>query len=185
MNTTETQSGSSLQRLVRLTPAEMVFIYCLAAQRFSCKPHVDRFDAGRISPYGSHVVGVMGELAAAKCFGGKVDQTISRLGDKHRHDIIRGGRKFEIKAITFSGQNPMLKLTSDELIEGVEYVLAQVVWPDAMTIFPPISADAFRRLARDQDFGYGKRLVVTADDILKANTSITSGVDGRCKGENQ
>jgi len=162
--------GCSLQRLVRLTPAEMAFVYCLAAQRFSCKPEHDRFTASRISPFGSHVVGVMGELVAAKCFGGKIDQTISRSGDKHRHDIIRSGRKIEVKAITFNGHNPMLKLTSDELIAGVEYVLAQVVWPDSMIMYPPIESEMFRRLSREHDFGYGKRLVVTADEIVKANS---------------
>ena len=164
-------SNSTTPRLVRLSPAELTFVYCLAAQRFSCKPEVDRFKASRISPYGSHVVGVMGELVAAKCFGGKVDQTISQSGDKHRPDIIRGGKRIEVKAITFSGRDPMLKLTDDELIDGLEYVLAQVVWPDAMLVYPSIASCRFRELSSTRDFGYGTRRVMTANEILKNATT--------------
>lgn len=154
---------------IYLTPSELSFVLTLAAQRLACKPEHDRFKASRISEFGSHYLGVMGELVAAKVFGAKVDQSISASGDKHRQDLrTKDGRRLEIKTISFSGKDPMLKLNADEIIDGTEYVLAQIQWPDGLRLFPPVSVDVIRRVGETRDFGYGPRRVLTASQILGA-----------------
>lgn len=51
---------------VLLSPAELSFVYTLAAQRYACKPANDRFLSKKLSAYGSHVVGEI-----IKQYGGK------------------------------------------------------------------------------------------------------------------
>jgi hypothetical protein len=151
-----------------LTPAELAFAVTLSAQRFSCKPKIDRFLASNISPYGSHLAGVIAELACSKVFGAKISQRISREGDKHAPDLLVNGRHCEIKASTFSGKNPMLKLTQDELMDGIDYVFVLIKFPDLCLVYPPVSAEIIKESGTVEDFGYGPRAYIGADLILQA-----------------
>jgi len=153
-----------------LTPTEVCFAVCLAAQRIATKPPTDRFLAGKLSPFASHLIGVMGEMAVAKILGSKVDQKISRNGDGHRADMLdRTGRKIEIKTCTFSGKDAMMKLHPEELMDDTWYVLVIVQMPDCCKVFPPIWGLTIREIARPKNFGYGERLTVTAEQIEEIN----------------
>lgn len=151
-----------------LTPSEVCFATCLAAQRIANKPAVDRFLANKLSPFASHLIGVLGEMSAAKVFGSKVDQSISRNGDGHRADFRdRTGRKLEIKTCTFCGKDAMIKLHPEELMDDTWYVLVIVKLPDACQVFAPVWGVTIREIGVNKNFGYGDRLTVTAGQIME------------------
>lgn len=153
--------------VVDLTPSEVAFCMNLAAMRIACKPPKDRFVAKKISPFGSHLVGVIGEFAARRVFGGIVNQIVSPIGDGHAPDMVIDGIKFEIKTTTFYGDNPQLILSKGELLVDTLYVLAQLTWPDQVKVFPSVTCDEFQSAFTWQDFGHGERMTVSASQILE------------------
>lgn len=159
---------------VRLTPAEVAFASTLAAQRLATKAGPVGFQAAKVSPYGMHLAGVLSELAAARVYGARVDQTVRPQGDGHAADLTaRDGRQLEVKATTYTGADPMLKLNAEHLRPGVHYVLVQIAWPDVCTVYPPISSERVCEIGEQRDFGYGARWVVSAGKILaRANKEV-------------
>lgn len=155
-----------------LTPSEVCFAACLAAQRIANKPAEDRFLAGKLSPFGSHLVGVIGEMAGAKVHGAKVDQRILRNGDRHSADFKdRNGRKLEIKTCTFTGRDAMMKLHPEELLDDTWYVLVIVLLPDTCRVFDPVWGLTIREIAEIKNFGYGDRIVISAGQIEELKTA--------------
>lgn len=151
-----------------LTPAEICFCACLAAQRMSSKPFKDRGNYTKMTGYAVHLAGVLSELAASKVHGGKVNQTIFASGDNHEPDLKPYGRMpLEVKAITWSGPNPMMKIGDDELRHDVGYVLVLVNWPDTFKVYPSVNAEFVKLNGKRVDFGYGERWTLLADQICK------------------
>lgn len=146
-----------------LTPAEICFCTCLAAQRLYSKHFEDRGNYTKMTSYAVMLAGVLAELAASKVYGGKVNQTIFASGDNHEPDLRPAGRQpLEVKGVTWGGPNPLMKIGDDELRDGVGYVLVLVSWPDTFKVYPPVDADFVRARGQRVNFGHGERWTVSA-----------------------
>jgi len=144
-----------------LSPPELCFCITVAAQRIATKHNGDRFIAEKITPFASHLFGVMGELGVAKIYGGKVNQSVLKNGDQHIADVIlKDGRCVEVKASSYTGNGIELKLHNEELIDGMWYCLARIIFPDKIEVFDLISCDDFKKASSVKDYGYGERLVL-------------------------
>jgi hypothetical protein len=142
---------------IQLTPAEVAFCVAVAMQRNATKRDSSLFSPNQ-SRFASHLVGVIGELAFQKAYGGKVNQEIIPNGDGHKPDIVLpDGRKVEVKTSTFTGKNVEIKFRKTEL--DFEWCsLAQIVgWPDMVNVFPIWPKSEMKLTTKD--YGNGPRYV--------------------------
>ena len=154
-------SGTSDEpRVVRLTVPEVQYGMALATQRDACKPDRDSRLSTRLSGFGVHFAGVIGELCFRKVYGGKLNLSILPSGDNHVPDVVLSdGREVEVKTSLFQGRDVELKMEKDEMGTSPFYALVQVTLPDIGRVFPVWSWEYLEPLLTLKDYKYGDRYV--------------------------
>ncbi len=123
---------------IELTPDDVIFATKIAKIRVSTKTTDGKFKSSKQSLYADQLLGVLGEVAITRIYGGVIDQTMRPYGDKHKPDVITAdGTRVESKTITYLGNEPALKLFYSEVQEGVVYIMSQIyAWPDPPDSLP-------------------------------------------------
>jgi len=150
-----------MSHFVRLSVPEVQYAMAIATQRDACKGEMrDSRLKKRISGFGVHFAGVVGELCFRKVYGGKINTEILCGGDGHAGDVVLpDGRTVEVKTSLFQGKNVELKFERNEMV-SIEYCsLVQVELPDSGNVFPIWSWNEIKSLLVEKDYGYGLRYV--------------------------
>lgn len=155
---------------VHLTVPEVFYAMSLAAQRDAAKvklAHASSYKSmrdsrisQRITGFGVHFAGVLGELCFRKVHGGRMNTEILVSGDKHAGDVtMPDGRCVEVKASLFQGENVELKFEENEL-DTIQFCsLVQVAMPDSGKVYPIWSWDEIKPKLIKKNYGYGVRYV--------------------------
>lgn len=142
----------------------------LAAQRDAAKTNLENSSScrslrdsrinQRITGFGVHFAGVLGELCFKKAYGGKINTDILVSGDGHAGDVtMPDGRKVEVKASLFQGDGVELKFEANEL-DTIEFCsLVQVSMPDSGRVYPIWKWDEIKPRLIKKNYGYGVRYV--------------------------
>lgn len=153
-------------KTITLTPAEASFAMSIATQRDACKKNRDFRYGDKMTGFGMHVVGVVGEVAFCKAYGGKIDQTVRPNGDNHREDVVlRDGREVEVKSTTWTGGDVHLKFSPDEIESLKNVCLVQVTLPDIAVVWPVWSREVIEPYMKTHDYGYGTRFIFEPETI--------------------
>jgi hypothetical protein len=117
------------------------------------------------SDFETHLIGVLGEYAAAKHFGVKVDAAVSLSGDDKVSDLIIDGMRVQVK--TRLPQRPPLYLYFNALalFRADRAVCACVTSPATVELVGWMGKDEFTKQAEPVDFGYGVRYAVPEDAL--------------------
>mgnify|MGYP003147048290 CR=1 FL=1 len=132
-------------------------------QRNACKPNRSSRYHSKLSGFGVHVAGVVGEICASKVYGGKLDQNVYAQGDNHAPDLIlEDGTGLEVKTTLHQGENPWLVVSRNELNASTHLCLVQATLPDSGNVFPIVSKQDFMERMEVRDLGHGERFVLPA-----------------------
>ena len=113
----------------------------------------------------THLIGVMGEYAAGKHFGIKVDSSVSLSGDDKVSDLRIGTCAVQIK--TRLPQRPPLYLYFNDLslFKADRAICACVTGPATVQLVGWMDRGRFSVLAKQLNFGYGRRVGVPQDSL--------------------
>lgn len=120
----------------------------------------------RLNDFGTHFVGMLGEVAVAKALGVplRTDQT---TGGDGCVDLVVDGQRVQVKTSSWASL-PRERLVIVERAEELQaewLVSCAVKWPTTVEIHGFISRLRFLRTAFRHDFGYGAKLCVKADAL--------------------
>lgn len=107
-----------------------------------------------------HMLGAMGELAAARWLGVSVDTSVAPSGDDKITDLVVGTTRVQVKARTVQEKPVYLFFNRREQFQADVAVLALVLGPARVQIAGWIRRQEFLEQAVSMDFGYGPRVVV-------------------------
>ena len=145
---------------VTLTPPEVLFALGVATQRDACKADRAHRMSRKTTGFGVHFIGAVGEIAARKVYGGKLNLDVLPDGDKHAPDLVLAdGRRVEVKASTFTGMGVTMKFQKDELGKSEHYCLVQVSLPDTVTVHPVLAWADIKDKLQIAQYGHGDCLV--------------------------
>jgi len=166
--------SSYMTRRVSLTVPEVHFAMAIATQRDASKGEMrDSRLKQKITGFGVHFAGVVGELCFRKVYGGRINTKILPNGDGHAGDVsLPDGRNVEVKTSLFQGRGVELKFEENE-IGSIEFCcLVQVSLPDTGNVFPIWSWQEIEPRLVKKNYGYGERYVFqpeTANQIHAVN----------------
>jgi hypothetical protein len=153
---------------VVLKPEEVMYCMTLAYGRDVSKNQVgdpmtrckSKIDPSK-SSFGTNVEGIIGEMAARKVHGGRIDTGIRASGDGHAPDLILpDGRGVEVKATPHNKKyEPKLNLYPKEVEYAEHFCLVSVQLPDIAFVYPVIDRQELESKMKDHDYGYGLRKV--------------------------
>lgn len=153
------------QHTIVIPPAYVSLCVCQAAMRYCCKPKIDRFVADKRSPFTSHVIGFLCEYAVSIVYKTEVDLSISVTGDKHKHDLMIGDKKIEVKGTDFGGEIKRMALRDDEIFKDTYYAFVYLQWPDTFIIYPLITGEQF--IEHHEIWGNYKVKAITNKKIIE------------------
>ena len=153
-----------------LSPPEVSFALSIATQRDACKANRSSRHSTKMSGFGVHFVGVIGELCFRKVYGGKMNVDILPEGDSHRADIVLAdGRNVEVKSRTWNSPDPIVIFEMDELDALEHCSMVQVALPDIGVVWPIWDREFILRHSEKKDFGYGERLAFHPERHMAAS----------------
>lgn len=147
---------------VKFTAEEMAEYRQIAANRNDPRKKKG-FNAKRFSRTHSHILGVMGEAAAADWFGVEFDRRILISGDGDVEDLNIGGVSIQVKT-TSNFRGDLIYNSADDFKADV----AVLVWADPDKSCAVVQGwcdrQSFLRHCRTSNYGYGPRAAM--DKIL-------------------
>jgi len=159
---------------VQLNAFELQFL-CTVAHGRNCVKEPYGVRNRRCDPqsdFSVHLHGVMGEYAAAKVLGGKVDQSVSPAGDDKISDLVINDTKIQVKTNMGRWKKVHLYFNSPDLFRADVAVLATIQSATEIGLNGWISRERFLREAEKKNFGYGDRWAVRAEDLAPMNSLL-------------
>lgn len=116
----------------------------------------------KLSSRDLHRIGMLGEYAAAKILGIKLNQEIHD-GSDGGADLEFKGISIQVKTFTYTGANREVYVT--ERPNSTIIVSCRLLSPNEVEAEGWITTEDFMALAKRKDYGYGERLSIPVADL--------------------